>query len=298
MNLLAKWDRKYGKYAIKNIMIYLIIGYVISWFFINFNAEFYVKYLYPDMSLVFKGQVWRIISIIFMPPEFGNALFFAINMYFLYFIGQMLEKIWSSFVLNMFLVIGIGLHVIVAIAIYLIFGVNVCDVMYGSYYITMALFVLVGMSVPDMSVLLLFIIPIKMKWLAVLTLSVLVGTIGFTIAINTGFIEASWNFIYGLMNIGIYPSLSCMVSASISLITFFIMYFLMRGYGSVSRQQKKRKKEYEKTTKVHNVIRVHKCAICGRTDKDDDSLQFRYCSKCNGAYEYCQDHLWSHEHKK
>ena len=42
---------------------------------------------------------------------------------------------------------------------------------------------------------------------------------------------------------------------------------------------------------------MHKCAICGRTEKDDDSLEFRFCSKCNGSYEYCSDHLYTHEHK-
>ena len=40
----------------------------------------------------------------------------------------------------------------------------------------------------------------------------------------------------------------------------------------------------------------HKCAICGRTEKDDPDLEFRYCSKCEGNYEYCQDHLFTHEH--
>ncbi len=298
MNILAKWDRKYGKYAIKNIMIYLIIGYIISWVLINFNGEFYVKYLYPDMSLILKGQIWRIISLIFMPPEFGNILFFAINMYFLYFIGQVLERTWSAFVLNLFFLIGIGLHIIGAVIIYLILGVNVCDFMYGSYYLTMALFVLVGMSAPDITVLFMFVIPMKMKWLAYITMAILVATIGFTIAFTTGIMELSFSLINGLINVGIYPFISCAVSSGISLLTFFIMYVLMRGYGSVSRKQKKRRKEFVRKTTIENTVKVHKCAICGRTNQDDESLQFRYCSKCNGAYEYCQDHLWSHEHIK
>ena len=40
----------------------------------------------------------------------------------------------------------------------------------------------------------------------------------------------------------------------------------------------------------------HKCAICGRTEKDGDNLVFRYCSKCNGNYEFCQEHLYTHKH--
>ena len=42
----------------------------------------------------------------------------------------------------------------------------------------------------------------------------------------------------------------------------------------------------------------HRCAVCGRTELDDPNLEFRYCSKCNGNYEYCQDHLFTHEHVK
>ena len=40
----------------------------------------------------------------------------------------------------------------------------------------------------------------------------------------------------------------------------------------------------------------HKCAICGRTENDDPNLSFRYCSKCTGNKEYCQDHLFTHTH--
>ena len=41
---------------------------------------------------------------------------------------------------------------------------------------------------------------------------------------------------------------------------------------------------------------LHKCYICGQTDADNKDLEFRYCSKCNGNYEYCQNHLFTHEH--
>ena len=37
----------------------------------------------------------------------------------------------------------------------------------------------------------------------------------------------------------------------------------------------------------------HRCAICGRTEKDGEDLEFRFCSKCKGNYEYCQEHLFT-----
>ena len=42
----------------------------------------------------------------------------------------------------------------------------------------------------------------------------------------------------------------------------------------------------------------NKCAICGKTEASHADLEFRFCSKCNGNYEYCQDHLFTHEHVK
>ena len=45
-------------------------------------------------------------------------------------------------------------------------------------------------------------------------------------------------------------------------------------------------------------VPIHRCAICGRTEKDGELLEFRFCSKCDGNYEYCQDHLFTHQHIK
>ena len=54
----------------------------------------------------------------------------------------------------------------------------------------------------------------------------------------------------------------------------------------------------ETTHQGRTVITRHKCAICGRTELDDENLEFRFCSKCEGDYEYCMDHLYTHEHVK
>ena len=78
----------------------------------------------------------------------------------------------------------------------------------------------------------------------------------------------------------------------------------------MSPQQMKRHMEFKKQAKraekranmqyrgANGQITKHKCAICGRTELDDPNLEFRFCSKCNGNYEYCQYHLFTHEHVK
>ena len=66
----------------------------------------------------------------------------------------------------------------------------------------------------------------------------------------------------------------------------------------MSPKQMKRRQEFkrEMSRAQANVITRHKCAICGRTDESDQDLEFRFCSKCNGNYEYCQEHLFTHKH--
>lgn len=312
MNILSKLERKYGKYAIKNLMMYMIIGYAVMWMIMSFNATFYYKYLIPDVSLILKGQVWRIITMIFMPPSMSdNILFLAINLYFLYFIGNVIRNMWGEFTLNLIYFSGILLHIVMMFVLYA-FGINIVmapfnvaggtvagdmGTIYGSYYLIMAMFMLVGMCNGDAIVLLFFIIPLKMRWLAYVTM----GLLGATVVFGFGYhfrIFTDGDFFVGLFKCGVYPGIVPAVSAIISIVLFFIFFYLCSGY-HVPRSVKKRQNNYDKKIKQAEIkSRVHKCAVCGRTNKDDPTLTFRFCSKCNGTYEYCQDHLFTHEHIK
>ena len=68
------------------------------------------------------------------------------------------------------------------------------------------------------------------------------------------------------------------------------------------RAQAKRKRQYRqqvnraRQNQTYQNGARHKCAVCGRTELDDPNLTFRYCSKCSGNKEYCQDHLFTHKH--
>ena len=79
----------------------------------------------------------------------------------------------------------------------------------------------------------------------------------------------------------------------------FILFFLMtRNIQRVSPKEIRRKQNFRRQVQRVNTpgVTKHKCAVCGRTEKDGDDLEFRFCSKCDGNYEYCQDHLFTHEH--
>ena len=81
------------------------------------------------------------------------------------------------------------------------------------------------------------------------------------------------------------------------MLDFVIFYIIAREphLGVRMRQAKKRRVIYKNTAAREGQPR-HKCAICGRTELDSPELEFRYCSKCEGNYEYCSDHLFTHEH--
>ena len=71
----------------------------------------------------------------------------------------------------------------------------------------------------------------------------------------------------------------------------------------MNKTQRKFHKEIKKSIKterrnVANPIIKHKCAVCGRTELDGEDIVFRYCSKCNGNFEFCQEHLYTHVHKE
>ena len=83
-----------------------------------------------------------------------------------------------------------------------------------------------------------------------------------------------------------------------SILNFLIFFFSTRNYRSVSPKEVHRKRTYHRQVQQPKGVTRHKCAICGRTELDDPNLEFRFCSKCNGNYEYCQDHLFTHEHVK
>jgi hypothetical protein len=83
-----------------------------------------------------------------------------------------------------------------------------------------------------------------------------------------------------------------------SLLNFIIFFILSRKKSHMSIKQRKRRSEYKRKSEQGIKGPKHRCAVCGRTELDGDDLVFRYCSKCNGNYEYCQDHLFTHEHVK
>ena len=276
MHFLNKMERKFGKFAIRGLMKYIIICYVIG-YLIEFMMPQVYSFLTLEPYLIFHyGQVWRLVSWVLIPPPTGN-IFFAVIMIFLYYqLGNALEQTWGTFRFNLYIFGGVIFTILGALLLYVITGVNSPVSIGGSfstYYINMTIFLAFAVCYPDMQVMLYFIIPIKMKWMAIVYGALILYEI----------VTSGW---------------SGRVAIIASILNFLIFFLSTRNYRRVSPKEIHRKKSYRRQVRQPKGVTKHKCAICGRTELDDPNLEFRFCSKCNGNYEYCQEHLFTHVHVK
>ena len=277
MNWLNKLERKFGRYAIHNLTLYLIGGYIIG-----FGVYMFVPNLLNLLTLepayILHGQIWRIISWVLIPPS-GNIFTTVIMMLFYYSLGTALERTWGAFRYNVYIFSGILFTVIGAFLLYLIVGVDAVGygVFFSTYYINMSIFLAFAVSYPDMEVLLYFILPIKMKWMALVYAALT---------------------IYDLVRGNLFTRIA-IIASLLNFIVFFLSSRNVKPYMPKEQMRKRKfKQEQERPHMTYAGGARHRCAVCGRTELDEPNLEFRFCSKCNGNYEYCQDHLFTHEHVK
>jgi membrane associated rhomboid family serine protease len=263
MKFLNKLERKYGRYAIKNLVMYLVIMNAIA-FLLSYQSSAFLDKLQLVPQLVLKGQVWRLVTYIFIPQDTSNPIFIIFVLYMLYMIGSGLEREWGSFKFNVYYLIGM-------------LGTTIAVFISGSggtgYYLNLSLFLAFAYIYPDFQILIFFILPVKMKYLGwldaiFLAISFLSGSLSDKLAI---------------------------IAALINFVLFFgkdIIYFLKNNKQTYKRRRMHTVSKYEKQATYH------RCTVCGITEKDDKNMEFRYCSTCEGRYEYCMVHLKQHEHIK
>ena len=276
MNWMNKMERKFGKYAIRNLSA-LIIALYAAGYILSVTSPRILSYLTLEPFFIFRGELWRIVTWIIVPP--GTMDLFTVIMLFFYFsIGRTLERTWGEFRFNFYILSGIIFTVLGAFLLYAIGLAGgrqfLMGGMFSTYYINMSIFLAFALTYPNMEVLLYFIIPIKVKWMGVL----------YGVLIIYSFMQTNW---------------AGRVAIIASLLNFILFFLLTRNMRRISPKEIKRKQDFKKSVHMASPktgTPIHRCAVCGRTEADGENLVFRYCSKCDGAYEYCQDHLFTHEH--
>lgn len=268
MNWLDKLERKFGKIYIPNLMLVITIGTVILYLICMATGSTSAANLFilsPDAVL--HGQVWRLFTFIFVPSAFSPILL-LISLYFYYWAGSSLERAWGSFKFNVYYLIGMLATIIISFIV---------KVPVTGEFINLSLFLAFAKLYPDMEVLLMFLIPIKVKWLGYFNWALIA-------------VEAIRYIVYGKYIYVLY--------ALIPVINYLI-FFARSNYKQKKMQASSviRMKDYKKKIqKAQKDNYIHKCEVCGITDKDDPNMEFRYCSKCNGKHCYCEKHILDHNH--
>ena len=269
MNAIERFCRKHPHFGVKNLMKYIAIANVAFWLLSMVNTVL-MSYLYFDPALILQGQVWRLITFALCPPS--RSMLALIAIYFYYWIGTTLEQQWGTPQFNIFVLGGVALTALYAFVVYFISGLRL---VIDAQYVYLSMFFAFAALFPDMQVLLFFVIPIKIKWLAL--------------------VDAAY-FLFGVVTGGFPANLLPLVAVANFLV--FCGGDLLRALprrpsaGTVNFRRASRQIRREQRQELYK----HKCAVCGRTDVTNPELEFRYCSRCAGYHCFCQDHINSHIH--
>ncbi|MDR1018780.1 MAG: rhomboid family intramembrane serine protease [Lachnospiraceae bacterium] len=285
MDFISKLERKFGRFAIPHLMYYIIILYVVGFVLNMVNPAIYTNYLSLNVAAILHGQVWRLITFIIYPPS-SSLIFVLFALYLYYMIGMQIEMAWGAFRFNLYFFSGVLFHII---AQFIFYGFARTSLPITTTYLNLSLFFAFAAIYPNVQFLLFFVIPVKVKWLAWLDGAFFLWTIIQAFMVNDGGI----GFIYK-------ADALCSVVSILNFLLFFIFSKHTRKFrpSEIKRKAefKHKMQEVPRPTKIYEMGAKHKCAVCGRTEISNPELEFRYCSKCKGNLEYCQDHLYTHQH--
>lgn len=258
MSILDKLERRFRRYAIPHLTLWVLAGQFVYYAAAWHNPQI-AQRLWFDLGLVIQGEFWRVITFVFVsPPTHPVLLLFAF--YLFYLMGSALESRWGEFRYNVYILIAYVAALIVAC----IQGSGVG----ASSYIGASVFLAFAYLYPNFRLYLFFILPVKIKWLALLTW-IMIG-----LNVLTG---GPW---HGLM--------------ALASVANFLVFF---GLDILRRAARGRRRMGAKIADIKAQAQpFHTCAVCGATEKSHPQTEFRVCSKCRGGLEYCEQHINAHEH--
>jgi hypothetical protein len=271
MRLLDRLERWLGRFAVPHLTLILILCQIVV-----YAAMFGTTATDADMrgvsvvaerlqlvpARVLEGEVWRLFSFVIIPP-FENIVFAFFGWYFFWMMGTALENEWGTFRYNVFLLVG--WLATVAVSFLLPYPDQPASPLFwqGSVFLAFAYLY------PEFVIYLFFILPIRIKWLALLT----------WLGYGFGALVGNWN------------TRLLILAAVLNFLLFFGWEILQRmGMG-----------RRHMLAQLHAIgarepAYHHCCRICGITDRTHRDMDFRYCSKCEGSCCYCAEHLKNHEH--
>ncbi len=293
--------------GIPNLMLYISIANAVVYLISLTTGNALYNALCFDRDLILQGQVWRLLTCV-CTSVFGysNFLLVGISLLCYYSLGRAIENAWGTLRFNLFYLMGLLMMDVFA----MVFGGmsftwnGIEYLMPSSYYadmgsyLNLSLFIAYATLNPDAHFLLFFIIPVKAWIFALFDLVITLYDVYY------------YTFVIPAFPHGLFPLVA------------LANYFLFFGKNVLNvipitwrmnarrlfRKKPKRQKggpkvvnfqtagSYQAATAKPTAPYTHRCTVCGRTDTDHPELEFRYCSRCNGYFCYCEDHISSHTH--
>ena len=270
------------RFGISNLMRVIVAGNVAVYVLMlltQSNDVNALNFLTFNLHALLRGEIWRLVTFVFV-PAYSSPFSLLISLYFYYWIGSTLERQWGTPKFNLYYFSGMLLTVLGTVLASLITG-NYYLTVAGTNYVNLSMFFAFAVLFPNAQVLLFFIIPVKMKWLAYIDGAV---------------------FVLGIIQSLVRGSVVGVVLPIVAMLNFIVFIWpeiqrlnSNRRYRN-SRQATQFRQAVHQQQRQENVGYHHKCAVCGKTDTDYPDMQFRYCSKCAGYHCFCQDHIFNHVH--
>lgn len=258
MQLLDKLQRRFGRFAIPHVTEGLVVCQGLTFFFFQTNPQFLESIALVPRRVI-EGDAWRLFTFLCEPPS-EHLLWALLFWYVFLLLGTTLENTWGAFRYNVYLLVGWAATVAVSFL--------QPDAPASIGFLQGSVFLAFAYLYPDFEFLLFFILPVKVKWLALLQ------WIGYAIVMVSG-----------------SPMAQLLVLASVC---NFFLFFWHDIYLRMKSGQRRMVQRAE-STRLANTPR-HTCAVCGVTNLSDPKMSFRYCSKCAGSPCYCEKHLRDHKH--
>lgn len=254
---------------------------------VSIGSGVFIQYLEFIPYLIYEElELWRLITWLVVPNS-TNIFYLLLGSYFYYWIAAMLEREWGTARFNLFYLSGTVLSLVIGM---LLGWLHASQTHYYSpidlaYYLNLSIFLILATIFGEHQVLLFFVVPVKMKWMALI--DVVLVIVSMVQYVRIGF----W-------------MLALVPLASFINYFIFTWPFWMAKLGMARRKAdptvinfKKARQQAQKTQKTQQAQGYrHKCSVCGVTDAMEPDMEFRYCSKCDGYHCYCINHINNHIH--
>ena len=258
MKLLDRLQRRFGRFAVPHVTEGLIVCQVLTFFFYQ-NKPAFLNGIALMPARVLQGEAWRLVTFLCEPPT-TNLIFALFFWYLFYLMGTTLESTWGTFHYNAYLLVG---WVATVSASFL-----QPDAFASAGFLQGSVFLAFAYLYPDFQLMLFLILPVKVKWLALL----------------------QWVVYLSLVIFG--DTMTQLLTAAS--VCNFVLFFWYDIYLRMKTGRRRMAQQAEKI-RTANTPR-HTCVVCGVTNLSDPKMSFRYCSKCLGAPCYCAAHIHAHEH--